>query len=145
MIKFDGSDVISWRPTDSDINMEMTEEDIFDETAKPYDRTLKMTAEVDTAVDTEPEPEPEPYQTLIALTPANSRKKTKTPRLVLEDTDRLIWYYQVPIFERRGEEEEMKGDQKSEYQRHWLQEIQFNLEIMIWAHNIVSIQVLDFY
>ena len=87
MIEFDGSDVISWRPTDSDINMEMTEEDIFDETAKPYDRTLKMTAEVDTAVDTEPEPESEPYQTLIALTPANSRKKTKTPRLVLEDAD----------------------------------------------------------
>jgi hypothetical protein len=73
MIELVGSKVVTRRPTDSDINME-TEEDADDKEATPYARTLKTTEDVET--------EPEFYQTPVALTPANWRKKAKTRKLV---------------------------------------------------------------
>lgn len=73
MITLVGSNVVTRRPTDSDINMDTeSEEDIDNEDATPCARTPRPT---------EDDVDMESYQTPIALTPANW-KKTRTRKLV---------------------------------------------------------------
>jgi hypothetical protein len=103
MIELVGSKVVTRRPTDSDINME-TEEDADDDEATPYARTLKTIEDVDT--------EPEPYQTPVALTPANwKKKKTRTRRLVpvevVESSGSDIEFEEIQPL--RGLEKKKKG------------------------------------